>query len=129
MELIREEELREIRRLWREERADWSDSVPKIYNEVMDDDLDWVADDLGSFGEFEAEVLKDVCEDHDVQPELIKRLLDTEFQHYGMKRRASIYSEIDKVMREDWRDLEEIVAEIEGEERIDKWQYEGIEGV
>jgi DNA sulfur modification protein DndC len=128
MELIRAEELREIRRLWREERADWADSVPKIYNEVMDDNLNWVHDDLGSFGEMEAEVLKEVCEDHDVQPELIKRLLDTEFQHYGMKRRASIYSEIDKVMREDWRDIEDIVAEIEGEDRIEAWQYDGIGG-
>jgi len=128
MELIREEELREIRRLWREERADWADSVPKIYNEVMDDDLDWINDDLGSFGEMEAEVLLDVCEEHDVPAELIKRLLDTEFQHYGMKRRASIYNEIDKVMREDWRGLEEIVAELEGEDRIDAWEYDGIGG-
>jgi DNA sulfur modification protein DndC len=94
----------------------------------MENDLDWVTDDLGSFGELEVEVLKEVCEEHDVQPELIKRLLDTEFQHYGMKRRASIYSEIDKVMREDWRDLEEIVAEIEGEDRIENWQYDGIGG-
>lgn len=128
MELIREEEIREIRRLWREERADWADSVPTIYNEVMDDDLDWVTDDLGSFGELEAEVLGEVCEDHDVQPELIKRLLDTEFQHYGMKRRASIYSHIDKVMREDWRNMEKIVAELEGEDRIGDWEYNGIEG-
>jgi DNA sulfur modification protein DndC len=128
MSLIREEEIREIRRLWREERADWADSVPEIYSEVMDDNLDWVHDDLGSFGEMEAEVLQDVCEEHDVQPELIKRLLDTEFQHYGMKRRASIYSEIDKVMREDWRDLEEIITEIEGEDRVDVWRYEGIGG-
>ncbi|MDZ7731434.1 MAG: DNA modification system-associated small protein [Natrialbaceae archaeon] len=128
MELIQEEELREIRRLWREERADWADSVPKIYNEIMDKDLDWVTDDLGSFGEFEAEILNEVCENYDVPAELIKRLLDTEFQHYGMKRRASIYSQIDKVMKEDWRDIEEIVAEFEGEDRIDAWKYDGIGG-
>jgi DNA sulfur modification protein DndC len=129
MELIREEELREIRRLWREERADWADSVPRIYNEVMEDSLDWINDDLGSFGEMEAEILSDVCENHDVPAELIKRLLDTEFQHYGMKRRASIYNEMDKVMREDWRDREEIVAELEGEDRIEAWEYDGIGGL
>jgi DNA sulfur modification protein DndC len=94
----------------------------------MDDDLDWVTDDLGSFGEFEAEVLNEVCEEHDVPAELIKRLLDTEFQHYGMKRRASIYSQIDKVMKEDWRDMEEIVAELEGEDRVEAWKYDGIGG-
>ena len=128
MDLIREEELREIRSLWREERADWEDSVPMIYNEVMDDDLDWVQDDLGSLGEMEANILEMVCEEHDVPAELVKRLLDTEFQHHGMKRRASIYSEVDKVLKEDWRGMEEIVAELEGEDRISSWQYDGIRG-
>jgi len=123
MTLIRDEELQEIRRLWRNERADWQDSVPKIYERVMGEDLDWVDDDFGSFGETEEEVLKEVCEEHDIQPQLIQRLMDTELQHHGMKRRASIYSEIDKVLKEDWRPREEIVAEIEGEENIDKWEY------
>ena len=127
MDLIQEAELREIRRLWREERADWEDAVPKIYNEVMDDGLEWVHDDLGSFGKMEAEVLSKVCEEHEVPAELVKRLLDTEFQHYGMKRRSSIYSQLDKVMREEWRSMEEIVTEIEGEDRVDAWQYDGME--
>lgn len=129
MDLIRKEELREIRRLWREERADWEDSVPDIYQKVMGDGIEWVHDDLGSFGKMESEVLEDVCEVHDVPKELVQRLLDTEFQHYGMKRRASIYSELDNVMKEDWRDMEEIVAELEGDDRIEAWQYDGIEGV
>ncbi|QLG62014.1 DNA phosphorothioation system sulfurtransferase DndC [Halorarum salinum] len=123
MDLIQDEELREIRRLWREERADWADSVPKIYERVMGEELNWVHDDLGSFGETEAAVLKEVCEDQDLPPELIQRLLDTELQHHGMKRRASIYNEIDKVMKEDWRIQDEIVAEIEGEENVEKWHY------
>ena len=123
MDLIRDEELREIRRLWREERADWEDSVPSIYERVMGEELDWVNDDLGSFGETEATVLKDVCDDNDLSPELIQRLLDTELQHHGMKRRASIYNEIDKVMKEDWRTQDEIVAEIEDEENVELWQY------
>jgi len=33
IELISEEELYEIRRLWRIERQDWEDSVPLIYFE------------------------------------------------------------------------------------------------
>jgi len=123
MDLIRDEELREIRRVWREERADWEDSVPKIYREVMGEGIGWVQDDYGTFGETEARLLKDISDKHDVPPELVQRLLDTELQHHGMKRRASIYSEIDKVMREDWRPMEEIVADIEGEENIEKWKY------
>jgi DNA sulfur modification protein DndC len=123
MDLIREEELREIRRLWREERADWEDSVPKIYRDVMGEGIGWVQDDYGAFGETEATLLKEIASEHDVPPQLVQRLLDTELQHHGMKRRASIYNEIDKVMREDWRRMNEIVAEIEGEENVEKWQY------
>src|SRR6056297_2846070 len=74
LDLIRDEELKEIRRIWRTEEADWEDSVPKIYNDVMDDDLDWVRDDLGSFSTEEAEVLERVCERHDVPDKLVKRL-------------------------------------------------------
>jgi DNA sulfur modification protein DndC len=127
MELIQKEELREIRRLWREEQSDWEDSVPKIYQKVMGDELDWVHDDLGTFGEEEAELLETICEEHEVPKGLVQRLLDTEFQHYGMKRRASIYNELDKVLKKDWRPTEEIVAELEGEDRVKAWEYPGIE--
>ena len=128
MKLIRTEELREIRRLWREEQSDWEDSVPKIYRKVMDDDeMDWVHDDLGTFGEDEADLLEKVCDEHDVPKKLVQRLLDTEFQHYGMKRRASIYNELDTVLKEDWRPTEEIVAEIEGKDRVEAWQYPSME--
>ncbi|QSX01166.1 DNA phosphorothioation system sulfurtransferase DndC [Haloterrigena alkaliphila] len=123
LELIQEEELREIRRLWRQEEADWEDSVPRIYNEVMDDELEWTKDDLGTFTEEEAAVLEDVCEAHDIPPKLIKRLLDTELQHHGMKRRAAIYDKIDKIFREDWRSIQEVAAEIDGEEP-ERWEYD-----
>jgi DNA sulfur modification protein DndC len=123
LQLIRDAELKEIRRIWREEEADWEDSVPTIYNEVMDDDLDWVRNDLGSFSEDEAAVLEDVCAEHDIQPKLIKRLLDIELRQHGMKRRAAIYNKIDKVLREDWRSLEDITADVDGESP-DRWEYD-----
>jgi DNA sulfur modification protein DndC len=123
LELIRKEELKEIRQLWRTEEADWEDSVPKIYEEVMGEELDWVTDDLGAFSGEEAEILEEVCAEQDVPPELIKRLLDIELQKHGMKRRASIYNEIDKIFREDWRSAEEIVAEIESED-AEQWEYD-----
>lgn len=123
LELIRDAELKEIRQIWRTEEADWTDSVPEIYADVMGDSLDWVQDDLGSFSAEEADVLVEVCREHDVPERLIKRLLDTELQHHGMKRRASIYNEIDKIFREDWRSIEEIAADVESEE-ASRWEYD-----
>jgi len=124
LELIRDAELKEIRRLWREEEADWEDSVPAIYREVTGESLDWVRDDLGSFSEEEAAVLEEVCAEHDLPPKLVKRLLDLELRHHGMKRRASIYNKMDKILREDWRSLEEITADFE-DESPGKWEYDG----
>jgi DNA sulfur modification protein DndC len=44
--------------------------------------------------------------------ELPQKLIDTEWQHYGMRRRGSIHKTIEGVLNEDWCTLEEIQAEI-----------------
>ncbi|MDS0223459.1 DNA phosphorothioation system sulfurtransferase DndC [Haloarcula sp. S1AR25-5A] len=123
LELIRDPELKEIRRLWRNEESDWEDSVPQIYEDVMGDSLDWVDDDLDSFSKEEEEVLRKVAAEEDIPPKLLKRLLDTELQHHGMKRRASIYGQIDSILKEDWRTKEEILDEYENEDS-DSWVYD-----
>lgn len=123
LDLIRDAELKEIRRLWREEEADWEDSVPRIYNDVMGEHLDWIQDDLGSFSAEEAEILEEVASKHDVPPKLVKRLLDVELRHHGMKRRASIYNKIDGVFKEDWRTAAEVVEDFDGED-ADDWEYD-----
>jgi DNA sulfur modification protein DndC len=123
LELIRDPELKAIRQIWRSEEADWEDSVPQIYEDVTGESLDWVQNDLGSFTPEEEAVLREVCQEHDVPPKLLQRLLDTELQHHGMKRRASIYNQIDRLFKEDWRSEEEIVAEIDSED-ADNWVYD-----
>ena len=123
LELIREPELREIRKIWRNQESDWKDSVPEIYENTMGEELDWISDDLGSFSEAEEEVLAQVAAEEDVPPKLLKKLLDTELQHHGMKRRSSIYGEIDSVFKEDWRKTEEVLQEYENE-TADRWIYD-----
>lgn len=110
-EIIREDELREIRRIWRTERQDWDDAVPLIYREVLGADLDWTQDDSGTFGPRERELLKDVCEAVDVPPALVAKLLDLERNLMGMHRRSSIYTGIDRILREEWRPLAELMRE------------------
>ena len=48
IELITPAELEEIRKIWRTERQDWEDSVPQIYQEIVDEGLNWTEDDLGN---------------------------------------------------------------------------------
>ncbi|WP_214019422.1 DNA phosphorothioation system sulfurtransferase DndC [Methanoculleus sp.] len=108
LQLILPEELHEIRRIWRQEKGDWEDSVPKIYREVMGTDLDWVQDDLEMFSSDEGNLLEAICRKHDVPVQLVAKLLDVERQVQGMKRRAAVYSRIEDVLGEEWRTEEEI---------------------
>ncbi|RMG70435.1 MAG: DNA phosphorothioation system sulfurtransferase DndC [Chloroflexi bacterium] len=105
IELITEDELHEIRRIWRVEFPDWEDTVPIIYEEVTGERLDWLQDDIGTFSAQEYRILDEICQANDKYPtELIARLLEEERQMQGMHRRAGIFARIEAVLREDWDD-------------------------
>ncbi|HWO43444.1 MAG TPA: DNA phosphorothioation system sulfurtransferase DndC [Candidatus Eisenbacteria bacterium] len=110
-QLIREEELHLIRRIWRLEAQDWEDSVPKIYRDVMGEDLDWPVDEQVTFSADERATLDAICERHEVPPTLVAKLLDIEREYHGMSRRSSIHQRIAAALQEDWRSEEEIFAQ------------------
>ncbi len=109
--LIGDDELHEIRHLWITERQDWLDSVPVIYEEVTGRNLVWDHNDVSKPGHLEAEILSKVVEEYDVPLRLVQKLLDAEWQHYGMRRRATIHKRIESILVEDWRSLDEVQAE------------------
>jgi DNA sulfur modification protein DndC len=109
--LISEEELREIRRLWLTERQDWEDSLPGIHTEVTGQEIDWEVNDITTPGRLEFELLQRISADHKVPVRLLQKLLDAEWQHYGMRRRALIHKTIRGIINEDWRTLEQVQAE------------------
>ena len=113
IELITPAELEEIRKIWRTERQDWEDSVPQIYQEVVDEGLNWTEDDLGTFTAADRAILESLCNDAGTPVELVAKLLDTERQFYGMNRRASIYDRINAIFHEDWRSEKTVLAELE----------------
>jgi len=91
------------------ERGDWQDSVPRIYREITGDDLDWVRDDTGTFSSKESALLDEICRKHHIPQKLVAKLLDAELQTQGMRRRSSIYSKIEQILREEWRTEEEVL--------------------
>jgi len=109
--LIRKEELEEIRKLWRSECSDWEDSVPKICREILGMELDWIQEDHAAFTIDDAVVLEEICNTHNLPAQLVTRLLDVERDVQGMARRASIYTRINKVLKEEWRDETEVMQE------------------
>jgi len=112
MELVRPTELEEIRRIWKHECGDWDDSVPKIYREVFDADLDWLPEDLGGFQSEDGVLLRAICGKHGVPPLLLARLLDVEREVQGMARRASVYVSLSQVLREEWRGESAVMEEM-----------------
>lgn len=108
--LIEKEELHEIRRLWRTERQDWEDSVPRIFRDVNAFDLDWPVDDNGHFDNEEKKLLASLCEENEVPFDLIARMLEEERRANGMARRAGIQKAIERVLAEEWRNEEDILS-------------------
>lgn len=115
-ELVSERELREIRRLWLIERQDWEDDLPRIVGEVTGRTMDWEVNDVSRPGRLELDLLTRVTQKYDVPVRLPQKLLDAEWQYYGMRRRGLIHKTIERILGEDWRSLEEVEAEA-GERR------------
>lgn len=109
--LISEEELLEIRRLWLFEEGDWEDSIPNIYKEKTGLDLGIIENDWAGMGGLELQILQDTCEEHDIPVGLLTELFDTERRQFGMTRRATIFNDIDKILKKDWRSRSEVLAE------------------
>ena len=80
MNLILEEEIHEIQRIWRMERGDWQNTAYSIYEKVTGEKLEEVVEDLGGFGKTEQEILADVCQKHNVSQVLVSNLLNAEFE-------------------------------------------------
>jgi DNA sulfur modification protein DndC len=114
--LIREDELKAIRDIWRTESQEWEDSIPKIYNDIFgDEDILWEHEDVTSLRMNDGQLLKDICDAHDVPMHLVVKLVSLERDMQGMTKRSGIFNKIDKIFGEDWREEQEIQAILEME--------------
>src|SRR5690606_8669245 len=101
-QLISLEELHEIRRIWRFDRHDTEDAVPRIVQEVMGQDFEWPEDDLGALTPEDHHVLTQIANEYDLPPLLLRKLRSIELQYQGMMRRAGIFEHIRRVLYEAW---------------------------
>lgn len=109
-ELISNEELVAIRKLWREQRHDWEDSLPKIYERITG--LQWLSIDTWSSSEDDAVLISEISDKHGVPSVLVRRLLEAERRSFGMRRRAGIYDRLASILDEDWRNDDQIALDI-----------------
>ena len=125
IELITEDEIHEIQRIWRMEKGDWKNTAYQIYEKITKQQIIPPAEDLGGFGAMEQEILEKICVEQETSPVLVSKLLNTEYESQGMMRRSKVYHNINKILSEEWReDMGEIVTELT-EQRKEKDLYSG----
>lgn len=103
LELITEEELNTIRRIWLEEKHEFCDSLPGIYKRVMGKELPLEYCRHAPFGEDEWRLLKQVSEecyaDEVLTFELAYRLIDVESDFSSLQKRKGIYTSLQEEIR------------------------------
>lgn len=112
LELITRGELEEIRNFWLHDpnEPDWEDSLPKIYREVIGEDLDWASSDAGAFTKLDADLLGELETKHHVPAALVMKLIELELSMDGLSKRSAIFDRIGTILNQDWGSFEEVMA-------------------
>ncbi len=100
IQLIRIEELREIRRLWLTEKHEMEDLLPKIFERVTGEPFpDERYDDTTSFTEEDLALLAEICGEDRLHYELVRGMLDVERRYRLMTRRAGLFDALEKEIK------------------------------
>lgn len=113
VELIRKEELHKIRQIWIHEENQWDDPLPKIYEEITGEKLEWTENDFSGMGGLEKNLIAEIAQDENLPEGLLLELFELEQKYDGMSRRSGIYQNIDKTLKKDWRTKKEVFEELE----------------
>ncbi|NEP48667.1 MAG: DNA phosphorothioation system sulfurtransferase DndC [Moorea sp. SIO3C2] len=110
--LISKEELSEIRRIWLEEKHEFDDSLPRIYQEVTGEGFKDIRPgaDNRLLGGDEWQVLEEICDNDAMHLELMAKLLDTERQYVTRSRRIGIYEALERCFDTSSRSKEDAIA-------------------
>lgn len=100
LELIKLDELEEIRRIWVADKHEFEDSLPVIYQQATG--IPYPGGPLDEHLPLGAEivaVLREVTGDDLIHFEMVRALLDVEQRHRAQARRAGLFDELEAVLR------------------------------
>ncbi len=102
--LVTKDELHKIRKEWIHDpnEPDWEDSLPTIYSEFFDDEINWVENDAGAFSSDDVAALRELEKKYGVPAELIIKLLEVETSMDGLSRRRGISKKLASILSQDW---------------------------
>lgn len=111
LELITMEELHAIRKIWVEEKAEFDDALPRIYEKVFGVPFpDNGTIKMGAFGKEEWDFLEELSEDNYVMMNMLSSLLNAEQSSTRITTRKSITKELEKHIRRCYYESEEDAA-------------------
>jgi DNA sulfur modification protein DndC len=93
------DELHEIRRIWLNEKHEFDDSLPGIYQEITGQEFPGKSAVNNPLRADDWSLLKEVCGDDEAFFDLQVGLLGIEQSHRGMSRRAGIFEKLEKKFR------------------------------
>ncbi len=99
LQLITQDELHEIRRIWLYEKHEFDDSLPRIYQEVTGQPFPTRGAEPHGLRADDWEVLREICGDDQTFFDLQVSLLGVERQFRGMSRRAGIFETLEERLR------------------------------
>lgn len=105
-QLIQEEELKEIRKIWFQE-GDFEDSLPKIYRKIYGYDLDWEKDDRLMFELEDLYQLERICKDKGLDFRLMKKLLLIQNKYSEYKLKRGLLDQMSSALNQDYLYLKE----------------------
>lgn len=115
LKLITDAELNKIRQIWLEEKHEFCDSLPEIYERVTGKELQLQYCHHAPYGIKEWNLLEEVCREEDeaeqLSFELAYRLIDVESKFSSLQKRKGIYTSLQsEIQRCFYRDEEDATA-------------------
>lgn len=100
IELITLDELREIRRIWVNEKHELEDSLPLIYEEIVGLPFpDNSSTESLPIGREEISILREICGDDELHFQLTRELLSIERQHRNLVRRKGLFPQLESAFK------------------------------
>ena len=132
-DIITIDELKAIRQIWREDKDEVEDSLPRIFEEVTGKKFPAEQNDAGhAFGWDEMQILKQICGDDKIHYQLVRGLISQSQKYRAMARRSGLFDALEQVITkhfyEDEEDAEERAKRYrdkkrEIKENLDVFQY------
>ena len=100
LELISQEELQEIRRIWVLDKHELEDSLPRIYEEATGEQ--YIGAEIvnhHAFGQDEMRILRDICDEDELHFQLIRELLDIEAGYRTHSRRRGLFDALESAFQ------------------------------